>query len=418
MLQNVTFTQQMIDCLASCCPRCAEAMGWLCQLPFQMYWFISVRKWARAVLLLVLLLLYCEFLHYFVVLLQCSWPQLANSGVSQQLGLGKEHKPLKVMVIADLHLLGWREGHWFDKVRREWQMERSFKTSVLLYNPDVVFVLGDLLDEGQWCSDFEFKYHEERFKSMFSVSSKTDMHVVVGNHDIGFHYVMNRHKHHRFESAFNSPSVRMLRIRDNIFVLVNSMTLEGDGCSLCSEAVGKLRGISQHLECIENPLKSQSHYNKCHHYEQFKYTKPILLQHFPMYRPSDADCDTPDAAPPGVKNIPFKLKVDCLSKEASRQLLDWISPRFIISAHTHHGCYRVHDNNIPEWTVASYSWRNKNNPTFLLMTVGNEDYAVKRCFLPSEFTVIMMYIIGVFTVLLLLIFPRRVVKFSSGDKAH
>lgn len=27
-------------------------------------------------------------------------------------------KPLKVMIIADTHILGWREGHWFDKLRR------------------------------------------------------------------------------------------------------------------------------------------------------------------------------------------------------------------------------------------------------------------------------------------------------------
>lgn len=26
--------------------------------------------------------------------------------------------PLKVMIIADTHILGWREGHWFDKLRR------------------------------------------------------------------------------------------------------------------------------------------------------------------------------------------------------------------------------------------------------------------------------------------------------------
>lgn len=46
-----------------------------------------------------------------------------------------------------------------------------------------------------------------------------------------------------------------------------------------------------------------------------------------------------------------------------------LDPRLIVSAHTHHGCYRIHDNGVPEYTVASYNWRNKNMPTFLL--VGN-----------------------------------------------
>ena len=48
---------------------------------------------------------------------------------------------------------------------------------------------GDLFDEGKWCSDEEFKYHVERFKKMFRVSSNNKLQVVVGNHDIGFHSV-------------------------------------------------------------------------------------------------------------------------------------------------------------------------------------------------------------------------------------
>ena len=69
----------------------------------------------RAAVLLLLLLLYCEWLHYFVVLLQCTWPQLQASSAS---GLASDPEHLKVMFLADTHLLGFREGHWFDKLRR------------------------------------------------------------------------------------------------------------------------------------------------------------------------------------------------------------------------------------------------------------------------------------------------------------
>ena len=50
-------------------------------------------------------------------------------------------------------------------------------------------VSGDLLDEGKWCGDNEFQYHVERFNAMFSVPSGTQRHLVVGNHDVGFHYM-------------------------------------------------------------------------------------------------------------------------------------------------------------------------------------------------------------------------------------
>lgn len=90
--------------------------------------------------------------------------------------------------MADTHLLGSREGHWYDKLRREWQMYRAFQTAMYLHQPEVVFVLGDLTDEGYYCSDEEFNYYINRFRSLFYIPKNTSMYVAVGNHDIGFHY--------------------------------------------------------------------------------------------------------------------------------------------------------------------------------------------------------------------------------------
>lgn len=49
------------------------------------------------------------------------------------------------------------------------------------------------------------------------------------------------------------------------------------------------------------------------------------------------------------------------------QVFKWVNPRLVVSGHTHHGCHRIHDNGVPEWTVASFSWRNKKGPSFLLV---------------------------------------------------
>lgn len=43
-------------------------------------------------------------------------------------------------------------------------------------------------------------------------------------------------------------------------------------------------------------------------------------QHFPLYRPSDANCSGEDAAPPEEKGIPFKERYDVLSREASQKV--------------------------------------------------------------------------------------------------
>lgn len=55
------------------------------------------------------------------------------------------------------------------------------------------------------------------------------------------------------------------------------------------------------------------------------YSRPIFLQHFPMYRKSDEICDEPDAAPESGKKELFRQKWDCLSEEASEMVLTLVA---------------------------------------------------------------------------------------------
>lgn len=52
----------------------------------------------------------------------------------------------------------------------------------------------------------------------------------------------------------------------------------------------------------------------------------------------------------------------------SPQLLQWFKPRLILSGHTHSGCEVLHDNKYPEISVPSFNWRNRNNPSFILVS--------------------------------------------------
>uniref|UniRef100_A0A4W5KUV9 Uncharacterized protein n=1 Tax=Hucho hucho TaxID=62062 RepID=A0A4W5KUV9_9TELE len=56
-------------------------------------------------------------------------------------------------------------------------------------------------------------------------------------------------------------------------------------------------------------------------------TPPIILQHYPLYRESDAGCTGRDAAPPEERRLLFREKYDVLSQEASHRvrgpLIDW-----------------------------------------------------------------------------------------------
>uniref|UniRef100_A0AAR5PJY9 Calcineurin-like phosphoesterase domain-containing protein n=1 Tax=Dendroctonus ponderosae TaxID=77166 RepID=A0AAR5PJY9_DENPD len=349
---------------------------------------VSFSSFLRTLFGILLLVFYCEYLIFYLVQMHCSWPTLDPT---KQENITSKENPVRILVIADTHLLGSLKGHWLDKLRREWQMYRAFQTAVALHQPELVFVLGDLLDEGSFCSDSEFRYYIERFFSLFQVPGETTMYVVAGNHDIGFHYRIHPYTQKRFEEGFNALAVQLISVRGNHFVLVNSMALEGDGCFLCEPAEKELAKVAKLLKC------SQSSNEACDRLPAplSAYSRPILMQHYPLYRGSDKDCTDFDAAPYPEREERFREKWECLSKEATDQILKQIKPRLALSGHTHHGCTR----RLPvgdgiEITMPSFSWRNKDNPNYALGVFTPNNYAIGKCEMPRESTVINLYILG------------------------
>ncbi|XP_069778532.1 metallophosphoesterase 1 [Narcine bancroftii] len=360
-----------------------------------------------APLLLQLLLLCCavlwvsELAIYTAVLLRCRWPLLPAAAPGGQ--EGPSAPVLRALFLADPHLLGALRGHWLDKLRREWQMERAFQTALWLFEPDAVFVLGDLFDEGKWSSPEDFKEDVRRFQTMFRHSTSTELFVVVGNHDIGFHHEMDWYKLQRFEHTFNFTSAKVVSRKGVNFVLVNSVALQGDGCSICKKVENDLLQLSLALNCSRQLDPNHSSGN-CKDKGIFPDSAPILLQHYPLYRVSDEECTGEDSAPPEEKKVLFKERFDTLSIEASEKLLWWFQPRLILSGHTHSACTVMYNQHLPELSIPSFSWRNRNNPSFLLASITATDFALYKCFMPRESTVGAIYLtagsLAIFLILL------------------
>ena len=135
-------------------------------------------------------------------------------------------------------------------------MKQSFTTAFSRFRPEAVFFLGDVFDEGKWCGPEEWKDYLDRFQTLFRTDPKTRTFVVAGNHDIGFHYATSPYLYRRFVRAFNStPSgggVERVSVKGVQFVMVNSMAMHGDKCSLCTQAAQKLDKISEELECLKH----------------------------------------------------------------------------------------------------------------------------------------------------------------------
>ncbi|CAD5208961.1 unnamed protein product [Bursaphelenchus xylophilus] len=299
------------------------------------------------------------------------------------------------MILADTHLLGIYKGHWLDKLRREWQMYRSFQSAVNTFKPDVVFILGDLFDEGQWGTDGTFDTYVERFNALFYVPEFTKLVTVPGNHDIGFHYAVRPGNVKRYVKAFgNDKGIEHLEIGGNHFVLINSVAMEGDGCGLCQTAVEELNKISETLECSLHKNSS------CPAKTITPYSRPIIMQHYPLYRTSDKECssDTPDLGSEEIISEKFREKWECLSSESTQLLLNKLRPRASFSGHVHYGCKKWWGApyNLWEYTISSFSWRNNRSPSFLLASISSDALEVSHCFIPHEHLIYIIYVIALF----------------------
>ncbi|KAK0425994.1 hypothetical protein QR680_009493 [Steinernema hermaphroditum] len=350
------------------------------------------RRLARLLFFVAAVFVFNEFLVYFlVVFFSCGWPPLSESATH-------------AFVVADTHLLGLRKGHWFDKLRREWQMHRSFQSAVSILQPDAVFFLGDIFDEGQWSTPQEFKRYSQRFESLFSVADSTKRFVLAGNHDIGFHYAISPQRVAWFSREFNRTRfVDHVELNGNHFVLLNSMSMERDGCRLCAEAEYELRELSKAFECSERGSSS------CENSIGAPYSRPILMQHFPLYRESDIECaDDLDLAPEKLRKEPFREKWECLSKESTSDLIRLLKPRAAFGGHTHFGCQKWWSglSSFWEYSVSSFSWRNTPLPALLLLSITPESVEVSKCLLPNENTVIAIYCLSAVFGIFMFLFQR------------
>ena len=219
------------------------------------------------------------------------------------------------------------------------------------------------------------------------------IHSINGNHDIGFHYTMTQKLKTRFDTSFETDSVKLMTINDINFVTINSITMEGDYCHLCSDAEEKLNVLSSHL--CPNFICSSD---------------PIVLTHFPLFRQSDSHCGHDwDSMPESLKYEPFVQKWDCLSENATKLIIDSLKPRLVITGHSHYGCVTRHANSLYEWTVSSFNYRNNQNPSLLLAKITKNHYSISKCILVNEWLFIItdIFIILLFSIVFKKLFYKR-----------
>ena len=148
------------------------------------------------------------------------------------------------------------------------------------------------------------------------------------------------------------------------------MALDGDGCSLCENAEKDLRRFEHALNCSLMVHERRAVNQSCEKLlaQLPHYSRPVILQHFPLFRPDDTACQEKDQ-PLGAAVEVYRERWEVLSKSMSDRLLK-LNPRAVFDGHSHRSCLYVHkskDSTTHEWTLPSFSWRNTNAPSFILV---------------------------------------------------
>lgn len=154
--------------------------------------------------------------------------------------------------------------------------------------------------------------------------------MVVGNHDIGFHYDMNQNKIERFNRSFKFNYVSLYqptKFPQINFVIVNSMAMENDRCRFCEAAQADLMQVNRTLACLQQFTAGLVNETMCGGYrEQLKdrvYSQPILFNHYPLHRDSDNNCpndiDSEQSILKRLSSTYFQQNYDCMSHQSTKQ---------------------------------------------------------------------------------------------------
>lgn len=337
---------------------------------------------------------------------------------------------LKAMVVGDLHLTGPRTI-WLDRVRRDAFMKASFKRAYRVLKPHTLLVLGDISDWGRKSTEEQWKSVVDRFNDMAKPFLGLSYHVSAGNHDIGDFYQITPTLLHRFVNTFpglDETGSAIFTIRNISFVSLNAMALACDACPMHGSMQKVVEVAQSALQTGSNGSQQLTEYtgqmDSTTSSSANAFQRPVLLLHLPLYRADESVCDSVDAprcAPwheleggclPLFASAqssklytltPYRSMIDMLSLNTSRYLLSALKPSLVLSAHAHRFCDRVLDDGTREITVSTFTWRNRDDPSFLLINFykdGTRD--IRQCCLPRESFVLAFHVLQG-TVLLALI---------------
>ncbi|GMI64867.1 hypothetical protein HRI_000156000 [Hibiscus trionum] len=348
---------------------------------------------------------------------------LPNTASSPDKYVGSEDvspQDLKVMMVANLHLLGSQAG-FVNLYFRDYYMSKFFKKSFQSLNPDMLLVLGDVSAKGLELSRTKWLSVLHQFDSLLGPFLDIPLHVILGDKDVGECNGLRASSVNWIARNFpglDSSGCGAFEISNVSFVSLNAVALlcgdnklrfdvekvieresvdlqmEIEGIDEEKDDFGMLRELSNDYRWRVNAMKSGS--------------GPVLLLHFPLYRSGKTHLregstfksiiDTSgnvraSAESKGFsKTDPYDLS-QTVPANATEYIFHALKPRIIFSAHTHEFSVYTHPDGTREVTIPAMAWEVRDDPGFIVATFqrNKSTVSVTYCAVARESHILIAY---------------------------
>ncbi|KAM7253262.1 hypothetical protein ACFE04_025880 [Oxalis oulophora] len=298
---------------------------------------------------------------------------------------------LKVMIVANLLLLGSSEHSLLNLYFRDYYLSKFFRKSYASLKPDMLLVLGDVSAKGSELTKSERLYVVDQFHEILGPLLSLPFHVVVGDRDVGHCDRIDSKSMYWLSNNFpglDSVGCGAFEISNVSFVSLNSVSL------LCGD--NKLRFS------VEKVIERESVYMQSQGDSESSGFGPVLLLHFPLHRPAYANCGVDNALQDQPRRSftlengrvygagPYELE-HTVPPNATEYIFQALKPRIIFSAHTHEFCDYTHSDGTREVTVPAVTWKVRDDPGFVVASFQRNSVSVSYCSLPRESFVLAVY---------------------------
>lgn len=131
--------------------------------------------------------------------------------------------------------------------------------------------------------------------------------------------------------------------------------------------------------------------------------KIILLTHLPLFREDDMQCGAQRLQEQGHvtyehPSFQYREHHHVLSRELSTELLAKLQPDLVLSGHTHAWCAYQHTTGSSEYTIPTFTWGQRPDPSYAVLHLTPSVFDVTLCALPREPHIFLLYAVAIATV--------------------